>query len=98
MLLRQLEKLDLLNQSKVFNFLKTKPKFVFIAAAKVGGIHYNDTKRAEFIYENLMIEANLIHGSYINGVKNLILLGSSCVYPRLAKQPIKEEYLFCLVI
>lgn len=88
------KKLDLMQQSKVFNFLKkTKPKFVFIAAAKVGGIHYNDTKRAEFIYENLMIEANLIHGSYINGVKNLILLGSSCVYPRLAKQPIKEEYL-----
>ena len=88
------KKLDLVDQKKVFNFLKKKkPKFVFIAAAKVGGIHYNDTKRADFIYENLMIEANLIHGCYINNIKNLILLGSSCVYPRDAKQPIKEEYL-----
>lgn len=88
------KKLDLIDQKKVFNFLKKKkPKFVFIAAAKVGGIHYNNTKRANFIYENLMIEANLIHGCYINNIKNLILLGSSCVYPRNAKQPIKEEYL-----
>jgi GDP-L-fucose synthase len=88
------KKLDLVDQKKVFNFLKKKkPKIVFIAAAKVGGIHYNDTKRADFIYENLMIEANLIHGCYINNIKNLILLGSSCVYPRDAKQPIKEEYL-----
>ena len=88
------KKLDLVDQKKVFNFLKKKkPKFVFIAAAKVGGIHYNDTKRADFIYENLMIEANLIHGCYINNIKNLILLGSSCVYPRDAKQPIKEKYL-----
>ena len=88
------KKLDLVDQKKVFNFLKKKkPKIVFIAAAKVGGIHYNNTKRADFIYENLMIEANLIHGCYINNIKNLILLGSSCVYPRDAKQPIKEEYL-----
>jgi GDP-L-fucose synthase len=88
------KKLDLVDQKKVFNFLKKKkPKIVFIAAAKVGGIHYNDTKRADFIYENLMIEANLIHGCYINNIKNLILLGSSCVYPRDARQPIKEEYL-----
>ena len=88
------KKLDLVNQKKVFNFLKKKkPKFVFIAAAKVGGIHYNDTKRADFIYENLMIEANLIHGCYINNIKNLILLGSSCVYPKYSRQPIKEEYL-----
>ncbi len=88
------KELDLINQNKVFKFLKkNKPKFVFIAAAKVGGIHYNNTKRAEFIYENIMIEANLIHGCYINGIKNLILLGSSCVYPRDAKQPIKEDYL-----
>ena len=86
--------LDLTNQQKVFNFLKkNKPKFVYIAAAKVGGIHHNNTKRAEFIYQNLMIETNLIHGCYINGIKNLILLGSSCVYPRDCKQPIKEEYL-----
>ena len=87
-------KLDLTNQQKVFSFLKKKkPKFVFIAAAKVGGIQHNNIKRAEFIYENLMIETNLIHGCYINGIKNLILLGSSCVYPRDCKQPIKEEYL-----
>jgi GDP-L-fucose synthase len=88
------KKLDLTNQQKVFSFLKkNNPKFVFIAAAKVGGIHHNNTKRAEFIYQNLMIETNLIHGCYINGIKNLILLGSSCVYPRDCKQPIKEEYL-----
>ena len=88
------KKLNLVDQKKVFNFLKKKkPKFVFIAAAKVGGIHYNDTKRADFIYENLMIEANLIHGCYLNNIRNLILLGSSCVYPRDSKQPIKEEYL-----
>ena len=88
------KKLDLVDQKKVFNFLKKKkPKIVFIAAAKVGGIHYNDTKRADFIYENLMIEANLIHGCYINNIKNLILLGSSCVYPKYSRQPIKEEYL-----
>ena len=86
--------LDLTNQQKVFRFLKkNKPKFVIIAAAKVGGIQHNNIKRAEFIYENLMIEANLIHGCYINGIKNLILLGSSCVYPRNCRQPIKEEYL-----
>ena len=88
------KKLDLTNQQKVFSFLKkNNTKFVFIAAAKVGGIHHNNTKRAEFIYQNLMIETNLIHGCYINGIKNLILLGSSCVYPRDCKQPIKEEYL-----
>jgi len=87
-------KLDLIDQQKVFKFLeKNKPKMVIIAAAKVGGIQHNNIKRAEFIYENLMIEANLIHGCYINGIKNLILLGSSCVYPRDCKQPIKEEYL-----
>jgi GDP-L-fucose synthase len=87
-------KLDLIDQQKVFKFLeKNKPKLVIIAAAKVGGIQHNNIKRAEFIYENLMIEANLIHGCYINGIKNLILLGSSCVYPRDCKQPIKEEYL-----
>jgi GDP-L-fucose synthase len=88
------KKLDLTNQQKVFKFLeRNKPKFVIIAAAKVGGIQYNNTKRAEFIYENLMIETNLIHGSYINDVKNLILIGSSSVYPRDCKQPIKEKYL-----
>ena len=88
------KELNLIDQKKVFSFLKKKkPKFVFISAAKVGGIVYNNTNRAEFIYENLMIEANIIHGCYINGIKNLILLGSSCVYPRNSKQPIKEEYL-----
>ena len=88
------KKLNLLDQNKVFNFLKkTKPDFIFIAAAKVGGINYNNTSRAEFIYENLMIEANIIHGSYVNNINKLILLGSSCVYPRDCKQPIKEEYL-----
>ncbi len=93
------KELNLIDQKKVFNFLKKKkPKFVFITAAKVGGIIYNNTKRAEFIYENLMIEANLIHGCYISGIKNLILLGSSCVYPRNSKQPIKEEYLLSGVL
>ena len=91
---RSRRQLNLLNQNKVFNFLKkTKPDFIFIAAAKVGGINYNNTSRAEFIYENLMIEANIIHGSYVNNINKLILLGSSCVYPRDCKQPIKEEYL-----
>ncbi|MDB9821091.1 GDP-L-fucose synthase [Candidatus Pelagibacter sp.] len=86
--------LDLTNQTKVFNFLKKKkPNFIFLAAAKVGGIHHNNIKRAEFIYENLSIQNNIIHSSQICGVKDLIFLGSSCVYPRNCKQPIKEEYL-----
>jgi GDP-L-fucose synthase len=86
--------LDLTNQTKVFNFLKKKkPNFIFLAAAKVGGIHHNNIKRAEFIYENLSIQNNIIHFSHICGIKNLIFLGSSCVYPRNCKQPIKEEYL-----
>ena len=88
------KKLDLTNQSQVFNFLKiTKPFFVIIAAARVGGIVANNTYRAEFIYQNLSIQNNLIHGSYINGVKNLIFLGSSCIYPKFCKQPQKESYL-----
>jgi len=87
-------KLDLTNQKKVFNFLKKKkPFFVIVAAARVGGIVANNTYRAEFIYENLSIQNNLIHGSYINGIKNLIFLGSSCIYPKLCKQPQKEDYL-----
>ena len=86
--------LDLLDQKKVFNFLKKKkPDFIFIAAAKVGGIFANDKYKADFIYENLTIQNNLIHGAYINGINNLIFLGSSCVYPKLCKQPIKEKYL-----
>ena len=85
--------LDLLDQKKVFNFLKKKkPDFIFIAAAKVGGIFANDKYKADFIYENLTIQNNLIHGAYINGINNLIFLGSSCVYPKLCKQPIKEKY------
>ena len=88
------KKLDLTNQSQVFNFLKKKkPFFVIIAAARVGGIVANNSYRAEFIYQNLSIQNNLIHGSYINGVKNLIFLGSSCIYPKLCKQPQKENYL-----
>ena len=88
------KKLDLTNQSKVLNFFKnTKPDFVFIAAAKVGGIFANNTRKAEFIYQNLQIQSNLIHSSYLSGVKNIIFLGSSCVYPKKCKQPIKESYL-----
>ena len=86
--------LDLTNQLDVFNFLKKyKPDAVIIAAAKVGGIYANNTLKGDFIYENLAIQNNLIHGSYKVGVKNLIFLGSSCVYPKKCKQPIKEEYL-----
>ena len=91
---RTRKQLDLTNQSKVFSFLKKKkPDAVIIAAAKVGGIKANNNAKANFIYENLSIQNNLIHGSYKAGVKNLIFLGSSCVYPRDCKQPIKEEYL-----
>ena len=87
-------KLDLTNQQKVTNFLKkNRPKFIIIAAAKVGGIYSNNKYKGEFIYENLMIQSNLIHSAYLSGVKNIIFLGSSCVYPRLCKQPIKETYL-----
>jgi len=87
-------KLDLTNQSKVYNFLKKeRPKFIFIAAAKVGGIYSNNKYPAEFIYNNLIIQSNLIHSAYLCNIKDLIFLGSSCVYPRLCKQPIKEEYL-----
>ncbi len=87
-------KLDLTNQSKVYNFLKKeKPKFIFVAAAKVGGIYSNNKYPAEFIYNNLIIQNNIIHSAYLCGIKDLIFLGSSCVYPRLCKQPIKEEYL-----
>ena len=88
------KKLDLTNQSKVLLFLKKKkPDFIFIAAAKVGGIYSNNNYKAEFIQENLSIQTNLIHSAYLCGIKNLIFLGSSCVYPRECKQPIKEEYL-----
>jgi GDP-L-fucose synthase len=86
--------LDLRDQKRVFVFLKKiRPKAVIIAAARVGGILANNKFRAEFIYDNLTIQNNLIHGSYISGVKNLIFLGSSCAYPKNCKQPMKEEYL-----
>jgi len=87
-------KVDLTNQLKVLKFLKRKkPDFIFIAAAKVGGIYSNNKYKAQFIYENLLIQSNLIHSAYLCGIKNLIFLGSSCVYPRNCKQPIKESYL-----
>ena len=86
--------LDLTNQKDVHNFLKEEsPDYVVIAAAKVGGIHANNHYPAEFIYQNLMIEINLIHGSYLAGVTNLLFLGSSCIYPKESIQPIQEEYL-----
>jgi GDP-L-fucose synthase len=86
--------LDLKNQQAVNNFFeKEKPEYVILAAAKVGGIHANNTYRAEFIYDNLMIEANIIHAAYLNKVTKLLFLGSSCIYPKMAPQPLKEEYL-----
>ena len=86
--------LDLTNQAGVYNYLKkNKPDFIFIAAAKVGGIFSNNKFKADFIYSNLSIQNNIIHGAYKHKIKNLIFLGSSCVYPRNCKQPIKENYL-----
>ena len=88
------KKLDLTDQKKVFNFLKkNKPKFIFIAAAKVGGIYSNKKYKADYIYNNLLIQNNLIHGAFINKINNLIFLGSSCVYPKNCRQPIREEYI-----
>ena len=87
-------KLDLTNQNEVFKYLnKNKPNFIFIAAAKVGGIYSNDKYKAEFIYENLSIQNNLIHAAYKCKIRDIIFLGSSCVYPKFCKQPIKETYL-----
>ena len=87
-------KLDLTSQKKVLDFLKKKrPHFIFIAAAKVGGILSNNKYKADFIYNNLSIQLNIIDSAYKCGIKNLIFLGSSCVYPRDCKQPIKESYL-----
>ena len=86
--------LDLRNQQGVNDFFeKEKPEYVILAAAKVGGIHANNTYRAEFIYDNLMIEANIIHAAYLNKVNKLLFLGSSCIYPKMALQPLKEDYL-----
>jgi GDP-L-fucose synthase len=94
LLLRSRSELDLLDQSAVFAFLeREKPEVVVVAAAKVGGIQANNTARADFIYENLAIEANLIHGAHRAGIHRLLFLGSSCIYPRECPQPIREEYL-----
>ncbi|MCQ2593796.1 MAG: GDP-L-fucose synthase [Treponemataceae bacterium] len=88
------KELDLRNQAAVADFFAAeKPEYVFLAAAKVGGIYANNTTPAEFIYDNLMIETNIIHSAYLNKVKKLLFLGSSCIYPKFAQQPIKEEYL-----
>jgi GDP-L-fucose synthase len=94
LILKNYPGLDLIRQEEVEKFFEAeKPEIVIVAAAKVGGILANNTYRAEFIYDNLMIEANLIHNSYKAGVEKLIFLGSSCIYPKLASQPLKEEYL-----
>jgi GDP-L-fucose synthase len=93
-LLKTSAELDLRNQQAVADFFAVeKPDYVFLAAAKVGGIVANNTYRADFIYENMMIQSNVIHQSYLNNVKKLLFLGSSCIYPKLAPQPLKEEYL-----
>jgi GDP-L-fucose synthase len=92
--LRSSGQLDLRNQQAVADFFaQEKPEYVFLAAAKVGGIVANSSYRAEFIYDNLIMEANIIHQSYRHGVKKLMFLGSSCIYPKLAPQPLREEYL-----
>lgn len=94
LVLRTSTELDLRDQQQVNNFFAVeKPQYVFLAAAKVGGIQANNTYRADFIYENLMMEANVIHAAYQQQVEKLLFLGSSCIYPKLAPQPLKEEYL-----
>lgn len=94
LVLRRSTELDLRNQAEVQEFFRReKPEYVFLAAAKVGGILANNTYRAEFLYDNLMMEANVIHAAYLAGVKKLLFLGSSCIYPKMAPQPLKEEYL-----
>ncbi len=94
LILKTRQELDLLDQVAVKTFFeKEKPEYVFLAAAKVGGIMANKTHPADFIYENLTVQTNVIHNAYISGVKKLLFLGSSCIYPKLCPQPIKEEYL-----
>ena len=94
LLVRNSQELDLRNQQAVADFFASeKPDYVFLAAAKVGGIVANNTYRADFLYENLAIQNNVIHQAYLHGVKKLLFLGSSCIYPKLAPQPLKEEYL-----
>lgn len=91
---RSRNELDLVNQASVNKFFETiKPQYVFLAAAKVGGIYANNTYRGDFIYQNMMIQNNVIHAAYLNGVDRLMFLGSSCIYPKMAPQPLKEEYL-----
>ena len=98
-LTRTHKELDLTNQSAVIEFFsKERPAYVVLAAAKVGGIHANDTYPAEFIYENIMIEANVIHSAYQSGVKRLLFLGSTCIYPREVSQPMSEEALLTGVL
>ncbi len=93
-ILRSSKELDLRNQEAVSRFFEAeKPDYVFLAAAKVGGIHANNVYRGEFLYDNLMIQNNVIHQSYVHGVKKLLFLGSSCIYPKLAPQPLQEESL-----
>src|SRR6516225_7681096 len=93
-ILRTFQQLDLRNQQQVSDFFQQeKPGYVFLAAAKVGGILANNNYRAEFLYDNLQIQNNIIHASYVNKVKKLLFLGSSCIYPKMAPQPVKEEYL-----
>jgi GDP-L-fucose synthase len=93
-ILKTSQELDLRNQADVSSFFELeKPEFVFLAAAKVGGIQANNIYRADFLYDNLMIQNNIIHASYKNNVNKLLFLGSSCIYPKLAPQPLKEEYL-----
>lgn len=94
LLLKGSKELDLRNQQAVADFFeREKPDYVFLAAAKVGGIIANNTYRADFLYDNLIMECNIIHSAYVTGVKKLMFLGSSCIYPKLAPQPLKEEYL-----
>jgi GDP-L-fucose synthase len=94
LVLKSSSELDLRDQQKVTDFFaKEKPDYVFLAAAKVGGIVANNTYRADFLFDNLQIQNNVIHSSYLNGVKKLMFLGSSCIYPKLAPQPLKEDYL-----
>ncbi len=89
LVLKSSSELDLRNQASVEKFFADeKPEYVFLAAAKVGGILANNTYRADFLYENLMIESNVIHQSYVHGVKKLLFLGSSCIYPKMAPQPL----------
>ncbi len=94
LVLRSSQELDLRNQASVDAFFALeKPEYVFLGAARVGGIQANNTYRAEFLYDNLMIEANIIHSAYRHGVQKLLFLGSSCIYPKLCPQPMKEDYL-----